>query len=1190
MKENNLYDDIDIEEQELAVEDEFQMDQDKVFQTASFADLEGKERAERAKICFNGMKTVADKVYFLAAYGAYVEAARMSGVKDIQHDTDMYLELQDVLADTYIINGTAQDCKAVFQALAIADFDNNIDMYEAQTAFQQSLKQDEPYRDKKAFYLSKFATAGGIKNLPITTMTALFSNQFMNAPGMMEKVFKDLKVTEETTMEELAKMVGYKKEESIKNFATSRGVDLKDNALQYYSKDLHDPKLAKEAMKMDLLEAIIGSWKKSTTNSYVKKLKTKAKNNPDALINDPDLMNGIEKISANNKEELSTSKFKDWETSVGQPTIKQHEPEFLKETQDYFINTFITPFEKDLRKVVDEAEVENLNIEPVNDIIEKKAQKPARKKKVTIDKDLREYLYSLKIRAGQARGASDSPQYTQFYSCINDTLDLVDVILEKRKKGVPFNEEKAYKKYVAAVNDMKTASEIYEAYKLHFRTENPEGEKGKKKVNSKDKEKLSIVRSVRRKNHKYFNVEKPEAKKSDPNAEFLKKADKALARLAKGKYSSKKAYLEDAAYGVIGYMARSSGGTFLQNPKTGEFMALEDFKDKLLKSKQLDQMLKSTSNPGQYTTPDAVLKALNNKKYHDKLLKSYRKISGVDAAKLSLDIDENDINILKLGSNKDELNISNQIFEDDQIENKKLINVNSEDYNDMLKFFAKDIEKFRLDIYSTYGKGKSDSSPSSLMEDVIKAMTNFSAKGKKKGAETPEGRARDMMKLSPDEFDTKVNALIKSIDKYLNKRQNPTKGDRVDRNEHMMSLKRKLLDYKNENRDIFAGKSGKIHEFKLGDKNEGNVITNTEIKKNLIKFVYDMQISAMDGEVFLLGCIPEENERHQHKYNEMPYPRPTGDLKKVTDAWVDWRNLFRLDENGNPKKMSFDIIKEKVTKLNRELGVYVSKHPNESNNTLEVLMTTTHGIMENMELLQPYMDVKTIEGRIGGQNLYETVKNMEAPYKDLKNILLRDEYVLDMELSHFKSDEERKQSVNAIQKIFAKLDKDKNLVQNTFYDIQGIRAVYNPLLDQKGNNNATRPAGADLKPHDYEARKQALANHVIRELFYDNVEKENKWLELAKLHNKGTLQVAVEDIMGKAVTESEAFNNVQEGATYDNITAKFVKEAKRLGTYEEIKEKLRPVNMKEKLEQAAQLREERAKQVAEQNKKLNIQI
>ena len=772
----------------------------------------------------------------------------------------------------------------------------------------------------------------------------------------------------------------------------------------------------------------------------------------------------------------------------------------------------------------------------------------------------------------------------------HSTLDLVDVILEKRKKGVPFNEEKAYKKYVAAVNDMKTASEIYEAYKLHYRTENPEGEKGKKKVNSKDKEKLRIVRSVRRKNHRYFNVEKPEAKKTDPNAEFLKKSDQALARLAKGKYSSKKAYLEDAAYGVIGYMARSSGGTFLQNPKTGEFMALEDFKDKLIKSKQLDQMLKSTSNPGQYTTPDAVLKALNNKKYHDKLLKSYRKISGVDAAKLSLDIDENEINILKLGSNKDELNISNQIFEDDQIENKKLINVNSEDYNDMLKFFAKDIEKFRLDIYSTYGKGKSDSSPSSLMEDVIKAMTNFSAKGKKKGAETPEGRAQDMMKLTPEEFDTKVNALIKSIDKYLNKRQNPTKGDRVDRNEHLMSLKRKLLDYKNENKDIFAGKSGKIHEFKLGDKNEGNVITSTEIKKNLIKFVYDLQVSAMDAEIFLLGRIPEENERHQHGYAEMPFPRPTGDLKKVTDAWVDWRNLFRLDENGNPKKISFDIIKEKITKLNRELGVYVSKHPNEEDNTLKRFTTTTHSIMENIEHLQPYMDVKTIEGRIGSQNLYETVKTMEAPYKDLKNILLRDEYVIDKGLSHFKSEEERLQSVKAIQDIFAKLDKDKKLAQNTFYDIKEIRNANNPLMDDIGEDILNRPASADMRPFDYKHRKEALARHVIRELFYENVEKENKWLELAKLHNKGTLQVAVEDIMGKAVTESEAFNNVQEGATINNITAKFVKEAKRLGTYDEIKAQLRPVNMKEKVEQAKVLREERVKQVAEQNKKLNIQI
>ena len=87
----------------------------------------------------------------------------------------------------------------------------------------------------------------------------------------------------------------------------------------------------------------------------------------------------------------------------------------------------------------------------------------------------------------------------------------------------------------------------------------------------------------------------------------------------------------------------------------------------------------------------------------------------------------------------------------------------------MINAFVKKAAVCISNIKSTYGKGKSDSSPSSLMEDVIKAMTNFSAKGKKKGAETPEGRARDMMKLSPDEFDTKVNELIKMIGERMKK-------------------------------------------------------------------------------------------------------------------------------------------------------------------------------------------------------------------------------------------------------------------------------------------------------------------------------------------------------------------------------------------------------------------------------------
>ena len=98
----------------------------------------------------------------------------------------------------------------------------------------------------------------------------------------------------------------------------------------------------------------------------------------------------------------------------------------------------------------------------------------------------------------------------------------------------------------------------------------------------------------------------------------------------------------------------------------------------------------------------------------------------------------------------------------------------------MLKALKKDAEIVSRAILNTYGKGKSDSKPSELMQKVIDGLKDITTD------------------MSDKEFKNKISTLQTSIDDYIEKRGYPGKKDRIERMQTLHELRRTIADYKNE--------------------------------------------------------------------------------------------------------------------------------------------------------------------------------------------------------------------------------------------------------------------------------------------------------------------------------------------------------------------------------------------------------
>ncbi len=95
---------------------------------------------------------------------------------------------------------------------------------------------------------------------------------------------------------------------------------------------------------------------------------------------------------------------------------------------------------------------------------------------------------------------------------------------------------------------------------------------------------------------------------------FLEKTDAALGRLENGKYTSKKSFIEDCAYAMIGQMYRTGGQCPPEDPTTGKTIGLEEYKNRQMNSKEFLNSLKSPENPKAFISPKKVAEMAKNMK------------------------------------------------------------------------------------------------------------------------------------------------------------------------------------------------------------------------------------------------------------------------------------------------------------------------------------------------------------------------------------------------------------------------------------------------------------------------------------------------------------------------------------------------------------------------------------------------
>ena len=765
--------------------------------------------------------------------------------------------------------------------------------------------------------------------------------------------------------------------------------------------------------------------------------------------------------------------------------------------------------------------------ENIIQIEEPKEKKTAPVKKVKIDDDTIKMLYGYRLEASAARRAIDSGEYTDFYAALVNVIEIADYINESRKAKKVFDENKAYQSYVNAVNVLKDRAKDYEDYKLRTKTENPEGEPGKKKVNSDDIGKLKVVRAVNRR--KMFKVPRP-TKPVDKYKVIFNRTDEALKRLQEGNYLTDEELEKDAIDALLGQMVRASGGSVLIDPNTGKSISYKAFKERNL---QLDLVNVLKDKEGNFKDPKWLYKnRMTNYAFLNQM---------VDAA-----VRPDDPNMAPL-------------------EEQPRTGQDAMDY--MLSTFADDMEDEMLKIMSTYGSGKSDSSPSKLMKTVLNGMRGFSSKDGKKLPNTAEDRKAAMKKLGPEEFGRRIDVLTKTIDNYLGQRQNPSKADRVDRNQHLYSLKRKLANYKKELTAIQGGKKGFTHKPKIGNVTKGDSITYSDLKKNLLAFVFDMAEKSEDGADLIYRYDPESYDAAKFGANIRP-DRPSADLKKVFDTFKDFRSLFKLKENGEPPFVSFDVIKEKVTAFNRAVTLYKSKNANKKNEemfeTIDMLQDSLQEVFKNMEFLQPYMDIQTAEGRIGGKNIYDvknTMENTQAkPYKNL--IIIASETTLSQKATNV--DEDIVDEINRLRAPWAgaknALASEKGLIQKKI--TKGIKLRDELVFYNVGygldDDLCKKPASANISQQDKQKRNERLLKKAASNLVIKFTDEVNMWSELAAAGSNNDIIKAIDKLTEQVLKDSPAFINVVDKSTFDNIEKNVLKEAERLGVLQNLKRELGP--------------------------------
>jgi len=167
------------------------------------------ERVERQKAVYNSLGSMEERVDFLVDI---FTVSRVEQMKNGQANMKVSLANDDLLQDftkKYIVNGSREKREYILTYLGKRIAMNNLEIMKQRDKFLKELPQNDPLRDRKALYLAR-ETADGHMLTVLNFLTQSFKNEYCSNDRILQSAMKDSNINENSTMGDLAKVVGKK--------------------------------------------------------------------------------------------------------------------------------------------------------------------------------------------------------------------------------------------------------------------------------------------------------------------------------------------------------------------------------------------------------------------------------------------------------------------------------------------------------------------------------------------------------------------------------------------------------------------------------------------------------------------------------------------------------------------------------------------------------------------------------------------------------------------------------------------------------------------------------------------------------------------------------------------------------------------------------------------------------------------
>ena len=369
---------------------------------------------------------------------------------------------------------------------------------------------------------------------------------------------------------------------------------------------------------------------------------------------------------------------------------------------------------------------------------------------------------------------------------------------------------------------------------------------------------------------------------------------------------------------------------------------------------------------------------------------------------------------------------------------------------------------------------------------------------------------------------------------------------------------------------------------------KGDKISYPDIKKNLLAFSFDMADRANEGKSLLFRYDPESFLPELYGEDRRP-DKPAKELEDVFTAMKNFRKLFMADKSGQVPPVSFDIIKEKALDLYKAVVVCKTSFQGKETDVniaggINALEDICNSIFKNIDVLQPYMDIQTPEGRLGDRNIYDVVKTMDVPYRNIL-LITTEQYIGSPGLP---TANQNKTANKAWCDSKEALGKEKNLLQKSVDKARLLRdRIYTTEISSYGEKLYMEPVAKDASKSTRAERKSSMLEIAARDIFLKLTDDANLWMDINKAGKQTeVMSILFGDMDKAALANNPAFLNVHEKATYNDIAEKVMEEAKRLGTLEKLISDLSPKKLIEKLNLQKVKQEEQKKKEKDASKGL----